>query len=563
MSPVVEIPRAAQPRAHNRHWWIAPLSAAVLVYLVLALWLAYTKAPWCDEGWFANPAYNLAFHGNTGSNLLEPSGHFLNAYLRGIQQRTYIAMPTHIVALAGWFRMFGPSVFSARLYSICWGAITLPILFYILQKLFPDRRVAIFGTALTAIDFIFLWTTADVRMEATANALALASLAAYLHFRERHFQKAVIWSQALGAAAVFNHPNAVLVVLAIVILAWREDRERLRERPWRYLACTAAPYLLFAAIWLVYILQSPADFKAQFLANAAGHKSERLTLLIHPNVALWAEIVRHVTAYYISTQWSGAMQGWMAVIPFLYLPAVVWFLRTARHAESRAKTFAVFFVVMLLGITFVNGFKARNYLISVTPLYDALLAAWLLDLWRRRIDAKCVAALVGALFVALQLSITALHIRADEFQRYYQPAIEDLARYRAAGKTIDATSALGFGLDFNGFTDDARMGMYTGRTPDVLVIDRSYRNFAMSFAEDEPEVFDHIVSTITMRYRFVAQHGPFWIFERAHPPVDGSKLVPWMNAGNLKSVGVRQRSTYFFQRVFLACRMRDPEISAF
>ncbi len=53
------------------------------VGLVLAGWIARTKAPWCDEGWFANPAYNLAFKGNLGSNVLEPSGHFLNAYLKG------------------------------------------------------------------------------------------------------------------------------------------------------------------------------------------------------------------------------------------------------------------------------------------------------------------------------------------------------------------------------------------------------------------------------------------------------------------------------------------------
>jgi hypothetical protein len=39
---------------------MAFLPLAVVVYLVLALWLAHTKAPWCDEGWFANPAYNLA-----------------------------------------------------------------------------------------------------------------------------------------------------------------------------------------------------------------------------------------------------------------------------------------------------------------------------------------------------------------------------------------------------------------------------------------------------------------------------------------------------------------------
>ncbi len=84
-----------------------PLAVAVVVFIALATGLATTKAPWCDEGWFANMAYNLAFHGKMGSNVLEPSGHFLNAYLSGIQERTYVVPPSHIVVLAWWFRIFG------------------------------------------------------------------------------------------------------------------------------------------------------------------------------------------------------------------------------------------------------------------------------------------------------------------------------------------------------------------------------------------------------------------------------------------------------------------------
>src|SRR6476620_2536473 len=121
---------------------IMPLLIAIAIYFILALWLARTKAPWCDEGWFANPAYNLAFHGYMGSNVVEPSGFYLNAYLRGIHDRTYYVTPNHLVALAGWFRVFGFSVFSMRVHSILWGTVALAALFYILYRLFPNPGVA-------------------------------------------------------------------------------------------------------------------------------------------------------------------------------------------------------------------------------------------------------------------------------------------------------------------------------------------------------------------------------------------------------------------------------------
>ena len=107
-----------------------------------------------------------------------------------------------MVALAGWYRLFGFSLLSMRAYSIAWGALALPAIFYILRKLFPDPRVAQLGTFFTAIDFIYLWSSADGRMDSSANALALISIAAYLYLRERRFTLALLVSQVLSAWAV-------------------------------------------------------------------------------------------------------------------------------------------------------------------------------------------------------------------------------------------------------------------------------------------------------------------------------------------------------------------------
>ncbi len=45
---------------------------AIVVFLVLGFSLAFVKAPWCDEAWFVNPAYNLAFHGHLANMRLPP-----------------------------------------------------------------------------------------------------------------------------------------------------------------------------------------------------------------------------------------------------------------------------------------------------------------------------------------------------------------------------------------------------------------------------------------------------------------------------------------------------------
>jgi hypothetical protein len=174
--------------------------------------------------------------------------------------------------------------------------------------------------------------------------------------------------------------------------------------------------------------------------------------------------------------------------------------------------------------------------------------------------AKTFAATITLTFVSVQLAISIVHIRADEYHRHYEPTIREMARYRAEGKSIVGTAALGFGMGFGGFKDDVRLGLFSGLDPDVLVMDRSYRQFARFFEQDEPPVFAHIVRMLTTRYRLAAQHGSFWVFERVPPGTNG-KVLPWMDASSVETIEKRKRGYYFLRLMFAAGKMRDPEES--
>lgn len=549
----VEAETSQKKERHGRWWKWAPLGLAIVVFLSLSLSLAYTKAPWCDEGWFVNPAYDLAFHGKMGSNILEPSGHFLNAYLRGVQERTYIFMPNHLVALAAWFRLFGFSTMSTRAYSAFWSALGLAALFYVFLKLFPDQRIAQFAVVLIAIDFIFLCASADGRPEAITSSLAICSVAAYLRFREGSLDRAIVVSQVFSAAAVFAHPNAFLVVFALGALAIYLDRQRLKPR---HIIWASAPYAVFALLWSLYILQNPQDFRAQFFPQAGF--GGRWKGVLRPDLAILAEIVRHLAAYYFSCPWSGVMKSWTSAIPYLYPPALLWFVRKRRRLGTTERALLIFAVVLLGGMIFLNGFKEYFYLIYIIPIYDGILAAWLLDLWNQSNKGKWIASVWALTFVGLQLSISIQHIREDEYHRDYQPTVRELLRARAAGKTIVGTAGLGFGLAFQGFLDDSRMGKYSGIHPDVLVVDRSYRFLARNLAETEPDVFKHIIEVLSTQYRFAAQHGSFWIFERVQP---AGTVTPWLDVRKVEATQKTQRAAYFFRLIFDTCKMRDLERS--
>jgi hypothetical protein len=54
------------------------------------------------------------------------------------------------------------------------------------------------------------------------------------------------------------------------------------------------------------------------------------------------------------------------------------------------------------------------------------------------------------------------------------------------------------------------------------VIDRAYRTYARIYRNDEPAVFEHMVTTLATKYRLSARHGSFWIFERATAGTNGT-----------------------------------------
>jgi hypothetical protein len=214
--------------------------------------------------------------------------------------------------------------------------------------------------------------------------------------------------------------------------------------------------------------------------------------------------------------WSAAPNDWMLLIPPAYVAGLVWFLRTRRIRRTEGvRMFVTCVLAYLLGLTFLNGFKACNYMMYLLPFYNAIFAYWLIALWRDGApDRRLISASLLAGFVAIQISTTVQHVRADEYHREYLPATRYLRQARSAGKEIVASSLLGFGMDFTGFHDDTRLGIYSGRAPDILVMDRSYRYFMLVFARQEPRVFTYAVDTLTSRYRLSAAYGQFWMFER-------------------------------------------------
>lgn len=478
--------------------------AIAAVFAGLALALAAMKTPWCDEGWFANAAFNLANHGYMGTNLQEPSGHYLNAYLSGIQERTYVVPPVYLVTLAGWLKLWGNSLIAMRSYAILWGLMGLVALAGLVWQLTADRSLAILATAMTAIDFTYLFTATDVRMESMVLALSVVSWAAYLHLRRSDLARAVLVSHTLLALACFAHPNAALFGVGWLYLFWRHDRTRVSLR---LLAVSALPYLLLAAAWGIYIAQSPDDFVAQFFANAG--ESNRFKYFWKPWLNLMYEVgARYLGHFGMYPLWASPMPGFMVLVPLMYVAALFHLSRKGELRRRLGELWTLGLTIIGL-LTFLISYKVQNYITYTIPFWNVMLAVWLLHgLERRRAHSYL------ALFVALQLGCLGWRLAGHREAADYARTARVMKDQLQHGRTVIAPATMGFAVGFDGFQDDARLGRWSGQRPDMLVVDRWYTLFHGTYGDKEQGSARHVKKMLTEEYGLAQHFGDYRVYLR-------------------------------------------------
>ena len=482
----------------------------VLVYLGLGLTNVLTRVPWCDEAWFGNPAYNLAYKGFMGTTVLDPaSSTWKSVKLTGIDRHTYWVMPLDLLLNAAGFRVFGFSIFSMRLLSLLWGLLALVAWGAILWKLTGQPLLTLGSLGLIAVDYHFLMQASDGRMDVMTIALGWGGIAAYLMLRERSFRLAVAVSQSLAAMAFFTHPNGVILALILAATTLYLDRGRVRAAT---VAMAAMPYLAIGAGWAMYIAQSPADFVAQFLGNASG----RGPTITTPLAALRLEISHRYMDSYGMAAWS-SLAGRLNAIPlFMFLAgtAVCLLVREIRQHPGY-RVVIVWTAIAIVFLTEFEGLKTPFYLIYLTPLYSMLLAVAAGWMWRRRPRWRVVPAAALVVFVALQAARTPIAAWRNPRRTTYDPAVQYLRARFNRNTFIMGGAGLIFelGPDWK-ILDDFRLGYDSGKRAEVVVIDPHWTDGIEMMQTQDPPRYAFVTHLLNTEYQEVYNQGGYRILIR-------------------------------------------------
>ncbi len=499
--------------AHPLFYRLA-LGGVVSLYLLLAIGTALTKRPLGDEAFTANPALDVLARGSTGVTAMEPTGNSIavGKVLSGINEHLYLTMPFPIYVHAAWYKIFGAGILSTRMVSVAFGLVALAAAWVLVAALTGNRMIALLATFFLTIDYAFVFAAADGRADMMAGAFSLAALAAYVHLRDRNLNHAVLLSQTFLAAGGFSHPNAGLGLFGILFLALYFDRKRLR---FIHLALAAIPFACFAAGWALYILPHPEDFRLQFAANLADRWQGISGLLMSPVREIR---VRYLELWYLPSYATG-LSRLRVLIPLLYLAAIIGCVvnRGVRQTAG-CRVLLMLAALYFLCMSVFEGHKNYYYLIYIIPFLAAVFGTWTYLCWtQQRVPKLLVLACAGAL-VFLQLSWAAYNIRRNLYRNSYQPTVEFVRKNATVNGGLVGSLELGFGLGFFGnFKDDATLGFYTHRQPEMVIVDeRNYASAFEAFKKTAPEVHQYVSRLLAEKYSKVFEAPGYQVFQRVH-----------------------------------------------
>lgn len=486
-----------------RSRWAVLLGLALLAYLAGSVAITLTKAPWWDEGLFASPVYHLATQGFMGSSVWVSQYNVRS--LPGIEKHVYTWMPLYPVVLAGWIKLFSYAIVTMRLFSAAWGLVALAAWYVIMLAFTKRHEVAVLTVILIATDYNFISEAALARYDTMPCALGFAGWAAFLAWREQHFNRAVFAGSALVAASIFSHPMGLLHFAGLLILILYLDWHRIRVRT---VLLAAIPFVVFTAGWGLYILQSPEDFRGQFL----NHSAHRVGGIESPWRALSSDFTqRYVFAFWTSLQGLNRLK---VLVVLLYIAGIFGTLCTsALRKLASVRILLVLSAIYYLGIALLDTLKSPHYFIQLFPLLLALTAIWVDYVIRYHVRWRPAVVVGVAGLVAIQLGGVAMQARADTWRNVYDPVVAYVQQHSSPDSLIIGPAELTFGLGMNAnLKDDARLGYGTGWSPDLIVSNEFY--VFDYFRQHEPSVYAFIQNRLTNQYRLVYTRDKYAVYAK-------------------------------------------------
>ena len=173
-------------------------------------------------------------------------------------------------------------------------------------------------------------------------------------------------------------------------------------------------------------------------------------------------------------------------------------------------------LLSMTGMTFVlmvviEGAKQDWYLVHIIPLFAALLAVSVVHCLTDRVLPAGLVAVGMAGFVVVNVGLVGWLLHRADYQSKYMPVVEFLRTTPNEHARIIGSAELGFQVGFDRVSDDTRLGFYSRKMPDLIVVEPIYEAWFRKHDVREPDVYRHVRTTLAAA-RKVFDNGEYRVY---------------------------------------------------
>jgi len=159
----------------------------------------------------------------------------------------------------------------------------------------------------------------------------------------------------------------------------------------------------------------------------------------------------------------------------------------------------------------IEGAKQDWYLVHIIPLFSALLAVWVFHCLKHRVLPPSIVGLGLAGFVAVNVGVVGWLLYRADYQSKYLPVVQFLRAAPNEHARIIGSAELGFQVGFDRVNDDTRLGYYSRKKPDLIVVEQIYAGWFRKHEIREPDVYRHVRTTLAAA-RKVFDNGEYQVY---------------------------------------------------
>lgn len=477
------------------------LLMCILIYGALSAVSIINRAPWFDEGAYANIGYNLLNHGHLGIAILTSQ----LEYWPKANYYTFSTTPFSFVLQAGWYFLFDFGLIQLRSLSALFGLILILSIYVITKKLFQNSWVAIIVSLLVASDYnIITWAT-DGRMDIISAGFGFFGLALYITMRETRLSCSLILSQLLIVLSGLSHPAGVVYFVGLWVLVIFFDRKRLRIR---HIFYSALPYIFGFLGWGSYIIQDYEAFSTQFFGNFG---TRHTSFIFQP----FFEFNRYFSsAFGLGDQVEGLTR--LKIVPLvIYWGSFILMLTWPRlRKDSKSTPVLIVLITTILTMAIILAGKHLSYLVHIIPLYATLTGAVLWMMFRKKSVFRLASICIITLIICLQGGGTIAKYTLGYVQgKNYEQTVSLVSKLRVPNDLIIASSEFGFAFGYEGeVIDDIYLGTRGGVAGDIIVINDGYRKVYREVSKAHPKKVEYIFNFLRNEYSLIRTIGHYEIY---------------------------------------------------